>query len=460
MTGKQYQPDSSEQKHEETIMVRQRRQGGTWYYQFIRDGKRYAGRCEGATTRREAEAYEKKLMGTVTRASEQKTVKALIENFKDELTGGEKIPLDNAFELAEQKPRKRIPAAKKLGLKRGVWQDFLAFMHGEYPDIINLADVEKKHAEAYISRLRQTGRYNKAITFSRPGIGRKPNQTVSYQTRENASLSPRTINFYQMTCAEVFTLLKDDAGLQTNPFTSVLKLDVKAETRDAFTPEELKLIYDNLDDFTRPLFMMAVWTGLREGDICTLKWSEVDLVRRLITRRTRKTKVEVQIPISNQLYGLLTATPRTESEFVFPKHAEMYLSNPDGVSYRVKRFLEGLGIETTRIPEGRTRAISVKDLHSCRHTFCYYAGLAGIPLAVVQSIVGHMSPAMTAHYSAHASIEDKRRGMERLSFFAPESHPAVVSEPERTELHALIDTLPIELIREMLELGKSGGKKD
>ena len=50
---------------------------------------------------------------------------------------------------------------------------------------------------------------------------------------------------------------------------------------------KLKLIYDNLDGFTRPLFVMAVWTGLREGDICTLKWSEVDLERHLITRGSR-----------------------------------------------------------------------------------------------------------------------------------------------------------------------------
>ncbi len=135
------------------------------------------------------------------------------------------------------------------------------------------------------------------------------------------------------------------------------------------------------------------------------------------------------------------------------------LANSDGVSYRVKKFLEGLGIQTTRVPEGRTRAISVKDLHSCRHTFCYYAGMAGIPLAVVQSIVGHMSPEMTKHYSAHASIEDKRRGMERLSFFADESLPAVVEEPERTELRGMIDTLPIEIIRQMLEFGRKGRKK-
>ena len=134
----------------------------------------------------------------------------------------------------------------------------------------------------------------------------------------------------------------------------------------------------------------------------------------------------------------------------------MYLTNPDGVSYRIKRFLEGLGIQTTRTPNGRTRAISVKDLHSCRHTFCYYAGLAGIPLAVVQAIVGHMSPAMTAHYSAHASLEDKRRGMERLSFFKQDALPEVrADEPERVELRQMIEAMPIEKVRTLLHTLKA-----
>ena len=154
------------------------------------------------------------------------------------------------------------------------------------------------------------------------------------------------------------------------------------------------------------------------------------------------------------------ATPRTKSEYVFPKHAEMYLANPTGVSYRIKQFLEGLGIQTTRKPDGRTRAISTKDLHSCRHTFCYYAGLAGIPLAVVQSIVGHMTPAMTEHYSAHTSMEDKRRGMERLSFFTQDNTlPPADEEPERAELRSLLDTLPIEQVRKMLaQCKKAAGR--
>ena len=427
-------------------MVRQRRQGGAWYYQFIRDGKCYTGRCEG-TTKREAEAYEKKIMATVERASEQKTVKALIDNFRDELTGGEKITLDEAYELAGRKPRARMPAEKYAGMKRAAWGDFLAFMHGEHPDVVNLTDVTDAHAQEYIATLQKTGRYAKTISYSR-GTGKKA-RTITTQKADGA-LSPRTVRLHQTVCAEVFTLLAKDAGIQDNPFTSIRRAKSDAKTREAFTPDELKTIFDNLDGFTRPLFMMAVWTGLREGDICTLKWSDVDLENHLITRETRKTGAIVQIPISNQLYDMLIATPRTKSEYVFPKHAEMYLVNPTGVSYRIKQFLEGLGIQTTRKPDGRTRAISTKDLHSCRHTFCYYAGLAGIPLAVVQSIVGHMTPAMTAHYSAHASIEDKRRGMERLSFFTQDAIPAAVEEPERSELRALISTLPIEHVRKML----------
>ena len=440
-------------------MVKQKKAGGAWYYEFMHHGKRYFGTCEGAKSQRQAEAFERTVREKAMQAAGLKSVKALYETFREDLTGGKKISLDDAFELAMKKPRKRTPAEKQIAIKRGIWQDFLDFMHGEHPEIVNLSDVGKTHAEEYVARIRESGKYNKSIQYSRTtGKKRNTSQTISYTASENIQLSPRTTNYYQVVCAEVFNLLKDDVGLQENPFSSILKLDMNKETREAFSPDELKTIFDNLDGFTRPLFMMAVWTGLREGDICTLKWSDVDLERHLISRKTRKTGAKVQIPISDQLYDMLIATPRTESEYVFPKHAEMYLANPSGVSYRVKQFLEGQGIETTRIPEGRTRAISVKDLHSCRHTFCYYAGLAGIPLSVVQSIVGHMSPEMTKHYSAHATLEDKRRGMKQLSFFTTKTLPNPEEEPERIQLRTWASTLPIEEIHKIIGFYKGASK--
>ena len=438
-------------------MIRQFKTNGSFYFQFILDGKRYNGVCKNCTTKKDAEAYERKIKREAARGDGQTEAEQYHRNeLKKIVRSKNRILLSNAFELAEQKPRSRIPSKGHASTKRAIWGDFLAFMRGEHPEVENLIDVTDAHAQEYIALLQKSGRYEKTVSYSR-GTGENV-RTVTMQKSEGA-LSARTLHLYQMVCAEVFNLLAKDAGLQDSPFTSIRRAKPDAESREAFSSEELKLIYDNLDDFTRPLFMMAVWTGLREGDICTLEWNEVDLELRLITRRTRKTRTTVQIPISNQLYTMFLATERTESEYVFPKHAAMYLANSDGVSYRVKKFLEGLGIQTTRTPEGRTRAISVKDLHSCRHTFCYYAGLAGIPLAIVQAIVGHMSPEMTKHYQAHATLEDKRRGMERLSFFKTEALPAAVEEPERTELRSMINTLPIELIRKMLELGKKGCRK-
>ena len=118
-------------------------------------------------------------------------------------------------------------------------------------------------------------------------------------------------------------------------------------------------------------------------------------------------------------------------------------------------------IGTTRVPAGRTRAVSVKDLHSCRHTFCYLAGMQGIPLAVVQSIVGHMSPEMTAHYTAHATLEDKRRGINAMpEFFSAaeiQTHSAaalIETDAERAQILRQLEALPTEELKRLLGLAK------
>ena len=46
-----------------------------------------------------------------------------------------------------------------------------------------------------------------------------------------------------------------------------------------------------------------------------------------------------------------------------------------------------------------------------RHCFCYYAGLRGVPLPVVQSIVGHLTSSMTRHYQAHADRKARMQGL-------------------------------------------------
>jgi hypothetical protein len=62
-----------------------------YHYAFAQDGKRYRGVCEGCTTKREAEEFEKNLRKHVQEASAKKDVKQLIEHFREELTGSKDI---------------------------------------------------------------------------------------------------------------------------------------------------------------------------------------------------------------------------------------------------------------------------------------------------------------------------------------------------------------------------------
>ncbi len=421
-----------------------------YHYAFAQDGKRYRGVCEGCTTKREAEEYEKTIRKHVQEAAAKKDVKQLIEHFREELTGSKDILIAEAYERSLEKPKKRIPSEKLICAKRSYWMDFVAFLSEHYPEIQKLSEVRPFHAEAYIQYIRQNGRFNKTVTY----CGSVITKERSYQLK--SELSPQTINTYQRVLTEVFQLLARDAGIVENPFASIPRLKKEAETREAFSEEELVIIRDNLDDFTRPLFTIAIATALREGDICTLKWSDIDFKRDLIIKRMRKTDNMVEIPIMPPLrIFLLQLRPESsESEYVLPQHAEMYLNNSSGVSYRIKQFLENkCNIVTTKKLEGRARAVSVKDLHSCRHTFCYYAGLYGIPLSIVQSIVGHMTPEMTKHYSAHASLSAKREQMRQLPEFMmlTGSETRDFEAAEREELQALISTLPIEKVRQLLK---------
>ena len=440
------------------MSVRKRQLNGKetaeYHYEFMQNGKRYYGVCEGCTTKVAALAYEKNIRATTKELAAQKSVDALVQNFKRELVGGDDITLDNAFSIFKKKPSKRSRSDKQMAAKQSYWGDFCAFIRSNYPDLVNLDQITRQHAEEYINHLKTAGRFIRDIQN-----GKKASYTAVN------SLSNTTINVYHKTLRSIFAKLIEDAGLLFNPFGFDM-LENNSANRDAFTTEELRLIGDNLTPFVRPIFTIGICTGLSEGDICLLKWSDIN--GNWISRKRKKTKVNLDIPIMPPLQNFLREqyTISGEQEYVLPEHAAMYLKNPDGISYRVKKFLESIGIQTTRVFEGRQRATSVKDVHSLRHTFAYLAGCYQIPLPIVQSILGHMSPEMTKHYQAHADRKAKEKYLSQMPDFLGESpikqiairNDAVKAPELRKQLKSQIDQMPMEQLQAVEEFisGLSG----
>ena len=365
------------------------------------------------------------------------------------------IKLADAFELAMEKPRRKALGEQAKQQKGSHWKDFTAYMSHSYPDVKTLDAITQKHAQDYIKYITDKGKFDKQITFT------QNNKHSSYLSKLK-KLSPKSINYYLMSCRDIFSTLMDDAGITVNPFDKIPKVKLIQEEREAFTQDELKLIAEKADDFILAIFTIGLCTGLREADICLLKWNEVNLKTGLINRQTRKTGKAVMIPIMPPLRRFLEKQMfKAElGEYVLPEHAEMYDNNRSGISWRVKSFLESIGIVTTRKPDERSRAVSVKDVHSLRHTFCYYAGLYHVPLAIVQAVVGHMSPEMTKHYTMHATQKEIKESFASMpNIFGEIDAPSVIpqipasidTELERQKLHKLADSLPIDQIKKVLE---------
>ncbi len=385
-----------------------------YHYKFFSAGGYFYGVCDGCRSKTAAEAFEKKVKDAVKLGRKAGKDKRQFERIYEKTLNieKEKIALEDAFAKYTEKPRSRKTGGKFLGQKESYWRDFQAFMAGMHKDVKFIHEVRRSQAEDYVGYIQKKGRYDQKIPTGGKG---KP-----YTRKTGYLLSSRTVNLIVKTLREVFKSLASEAGLDENPF-DIQMMRSEKQSREAFTVDELNLIFEKADDFIRPIFSIGICTALREGDICLLRKDELDLKENLIRKRTRKTGAVVEIPIitaSFRDYLLELESKSGSSEYLLPDHAKMYQENPSGVSYRVRNFLENsVGIKTTREIRGRSRKVSVKDVHSLRHTFCYLAGLQNIPLLIVKAVAGHMNEEMTALYQRHSDLKAKRSELAKMPDF-------------------------------------------
>ncbi len=134
-----------------------------------------------------------------------------------------------------------------------------------------------------------------------------------------------------------------------NPFSKVNRKSkqaggAKAEGtihRKPFTADELFRLIDVArgDSFMHPLIVAAACTGMRRGDVCQLRWSDIDLEAGIVSVKTSKTAATVEIPLFNPLREVLESRANNGSEFVFPEAEQMYRENESGLTYRFKKLV-------------------------------------------------------------------------------------------------------------------------
>lgn len=223
------------------------------------------------------------------------------------------------------------------------------------------------------------------------------------QLRTDAGNSHGTVNRYLALLKRMFNVAIEEELITKNPVKPVkFKSEQNTVVERILTDEEEQRLLEECLDRLRPVVVIALYTGMRQGELMNLKWRNVDLLAETVTvENTKGGKVRV-IPLNGivkaELMGLLER--RNGDDKVFPFTS----------------------IRTAW--ENARRRAGLDDLrfHDLRHTFATRLVQSGANIVEIQKLLGHSTLLVTQRYT-HA-CEDRLRRAVRLLDVQPKNELA------------------------------------
>lgn len=155
-------------------------------------------------------------------------------------------------------------------------------------------------------------------------------------------------------------------------------------------------------DHLQPMFLLAINTGLRRGELFQLQWPDVDLPNQALTVRGRITKngQTRHVPLNEEAEQAIERwrIKTSETGWVFPGKGGQQLTT---IWTSWRSILKAAGISDFR-------------WHDLRHHFASQLVMAGVDLNTVRELLGHSDLEMTLRY-AHLSPDHKAEAVGRLN---------------------------------------------
>lgn len=305
------------------------------------------------------------------------------------------VPLSQIFTLFKNSATRRPVGGRTLESYHCQVNQLVDWFRRVYPGVTNARDVSQGMAEEYIR----------------------------YRLENN---SCNTVNKDLNLFAMIWRTLAPQFGLSYNPWTAdkIARKRARPKSRRALTDDECRRMLDaagdKFDGELRLLILVALFTGLRLGDVLSLEWGDVDLERGWIGKReTHKTGAGVSVPISGELLEALKERRASGSVDgpLFRVLGAMVAA--DGDTYRVSnvvvRLMKSVGIETSQ--SGERHNVPLATFHSLRHTFVTRLIESGVSPIIVKDAVGHSVMATTEHYT-HVGESALRAALNSGAFVA------------------------------------------
>ena len=212
-------------------------------------------------------------------------------------------------------------------------------------------------------------------------------------------LSPQTVK-HVLALLKRITRFGENKGFCEGINFRIEMPSVNNQKTEDLTPDQLTALFEAIDKDSNTqaaaMMKLALFTGMRRGEILKLEWRDIDFERGFISIRDPKGGPDQKIPLNDASRQMLNLIAKTKSPYVFP--------GPDGNKKPTmnRRFTKRIKKEA-KLPEG------FRPMHGLRHVYASMMASSGqVDLYTLQKMLTHKDPRMTQRY-AHLRDEALKR---------------------------------------------------
>ena len=243
---------------------------------------------------------------------------------------------------------------------------------------------------------------------------------------KKGGLAPKTVS-------DILTLIKGSidyancSGYSVNCYLDRLTVKkTQLDMRVLSVEEQHRLCDILMQDMNLTKFgvLLCMYTGIRIGEVCALKWESIDFSEGILSIREtlqriqatdvgacKKTKIVItepkskkalrDIPLPGFVLEYAASLKRNPKAYILTGCSDRYIE-PRSLQYTFKKYTKECGLTDV-------------NYHALRHTFATRCIELGFDVKTLSELLGHSSVNITLNRYVHSSMDTKRTNMQRLT---------------------------------------------
>ena len=215
--------------------------------------------------------------------------------------------------------------------------------------------------------------------------------------RDDVKRSPATVVRYMAALSHAFTIaMKEWMWIDDSPMRKVSKPKEPLGRVRCLTDDERKRLLKACEEVNHPylytVVVLALATGMRQGEILAIRWDDVNFEKGYIILHETKNGERRRIPLTEHAYKVLKGFYEKRdiaTSLIFPD----FKSKQIGKVFHIRNAWNNL-LDAAKIKDFR--------FHDLRHSAASYLAMNGASLAEIAEVLGHKTLQMVKRY-AHLS---------------------------------------------------------